>query len=116
MAFRTWYGYFEDQILLFGLSNISASFWGYINKILDEMLNVFVIVYFDNILIYTGETDYDDVFWWVLDLFRKHFLYSNSKKYCFHQKEVQFFNHVIFLQKICIKDKRIEAICDCSKH
>ena len=52
-AFKTRYGHFEYQVMLFGLSNAPASFKGYINKILAEKLDVFVIVYLDDILIYT---------------------------------------------------------------
>ena len=53
MAFQTQYGYFEYQVKLFGLSNALASFQGYINKILADKLNIFVIVYLYNIFIYT---------------------------------------------------------------
>ncbi len=53
MAFRTRYGNFEYQVMLFGLINAPATFKVYINKILVEKLNVFVIVYLDGILIYT---------------------------------------------------------------
>ena len=52
-AFKTRYGYFEYQMMPFGLNNASATFHGYINKILAEKLNVFVIIYLDDILIYT---------------------------------------------------------------
>ena len=52
-AFRTKYGHFEYRVMLFGLSNVPASFQGYINKILAKKLNIFVIVYLDDILIYT---------------------------------------------------------------
>ena len=52
MAFRTWYGYFEYQVILFGLSNAPASSWGYINKILAKKLDIFVIVDLDNIFFY----------------------------------------------------------------
>ncbi len=52
-AFRTRYGYFEYQMIPFGLTNTPATFQAYINKILAEKLNVFMIVYLDNILIYT---------------------------------------------------------------
>ena len=53
----------------FGLTNISATFQGYINKILAEKLNVFVMVYFNNIFIATEnkKKDYVKLVWWVLD-------------------------------------------------
>ncbi len=51
-AFRTKYGYFKYQVMLFGLSNASASFQGYINKIFAKSLNIFIVVYLDDILIY----------------------------------------------------------------
>ena len=60
-AFRTRYGHFEYQVMLFGLSNKSASFQGYINKILAKKLDVFVIVYLDDILIYTKVLECDDI-------------------------------------------------------
>ena len=56
-AFRTKYRYFKYQVMPFGLSNAPASFQGYINKILAEKLDVFVIVYLDDILIYTEDQD-----------------------------------------------------------
>ena len=51
-AFETRYGHFKYQVMSFGLSNALASFQGYINKILAEKLDIFVIVYLDDILIY----------------------------------------------------------------
>lgn len=62
-AFRTRYGYFEYQVMPFDLSNPPASFQGYINKILAKKLDVFVIVYLDDILIYTNKTDHVDSVW-----------------------------------------------------
>ena len=54
-TFRIRYGYFEYQVMPFGLSNAPATFQGYINKILAEKLDIFVIVYLDDILIYTKD-------------------------------------------------------------
>lgn len=54
-AFRTQYGHFEYQMMPFGLSNAPASFQGYINQILAEKLDIIVIVYLDDMLIYTAD-------------------------------------------------------------
>ncbi len=52
-AFRSRYGHFKYQVMSFGLTNAPATFQGYINKILVEKLDVFVIVYLNDIFIYT---------------------------------------------------------------
>lgn len=54
---KTQYSYFKCQIMSFGLSNIPRSFQGYINKILAEKLNIFVIIYLDNTMISTKNLD-----------------------------------------------------------
>ena len=55
-TFRTRYSHFKYQVMLFGLFNAPASFQGYVNKILAEKLDVFVMVYLDDILIYIKDT------------------------------------------------------------
>ena len=54
-AFKTQYGHFEYQVMSFGLSNAPPNFQDYINKIFAKKLDVFVIVYLDDILIYTKD-------------------------------------------------------------
>ena len=54
-AFQTYYGQFKYQVIPFGLSNTPAIFQRYVNKILAEKLNIFVIVYLNDILIYTKD-------------------------------------------------------------
>ena len=68
-AFRTRYGHFKYQVMPFGLSNAPATFQGYVNKILAEKLDIFVIVYLDDILIYTEDPDqpHIEAVRWVLD-------------------------------------------------
>ncbi len=51
-AFRTYYDHFKYQVMPFGLTNAPATFQGYINKILAEKLDVFIIVYLNDIFIY----------------------------------------------------------------
>ena len=51
MAFQTRYGYFKYQMMSFRLFNTPASFQSYINKILAEKFNIFIIVYLNDILI-----------------------------------------------------------------
>ena len=52
-AFWTRYGYFKYQVMSFGLSNTPVTFKKYVKKILAEKLDIFVIVYLDDIFIYT---------------------------------------------------------------
>ena len=96
----------------FGLSNAPAIFQGYVNKILTEKLNVFVIVYLDDILIYTEDPGQAHVkaVCWVLDNLRKHSLFANLKKCRFHQDEVCFLGYIVSAQRVQMEDKRIEAV------
>ncbi len=113
-AFRIRYGHFEYQVMLFGLTNAPATFQGYINKILAKKLDVFVIVYLDDILIYTENEDkeYVQAVQWVLDQLRKHSLYANFKKCRFHQDEVRFLGYIISHQDIQMEEEQIRAIHD----
>ena len=81
-AFRIRYGHFEYQMIPFGLTNAPASFQGYINKILTEKLDIFVIVYLDDILIYTNDDGdgHVSVVRWVLEQLRNFLLFANLKK------------------------------------
>ncbi len=89
-AFCTKYGHFEYQVMPYGFSNISTSFQGYINKILAEKLDIFVVIYLNDILIYTedlGQPHVKEV-QWVLEQLWKHGLSANLKKCRFHEDEV----------------------------
>ncbi len=111
-AFCTRYGHFEYHVMSFDLSNAPASFQGYINKILAEKLDIFVVVYLDDILIYTknsGQPHVDTVRW-VLEQKQKHGLYANLKKCRFHEDEVQFVGFVVLVQRIKMEEERIEAV------
>ena len=81
----------------FRLSNAPASFQGYINKIRAKKLNIFIIVYLDDILIYTkneGQGHMEAVRW-VLNLLQKNGFFANLKKCWLHQDEVCFLGYVV---------------------
>ncbi len=83
--------------MLFGLFNAPTSFQGYIDKIFVEKLDIFVVVYLDDILINTkdpGQLHVDTV-QWVLEQLWKHSFYENLKKCQFHEYEVRFLGFVI---------------------
>ena len=69
----------------FGLSNAPVSFQGYINKILAKKLDVFVIVYLNDILIYTKDAGqaHINAVQWVLNKWKKHGLFVNLKSVVF---------------------------------
>ena len=96
----------------FGFFNAPASFQGYIIKILAEKLDVFVIVYLDDIFIYVENISqaYINAVWWVLELLRKNGFFANLKKYCFHRDKVKFLGYIFSAQRIQIEDERIEAV------
>lgn len=54
-VFQTKYGYFKYTVILFRLTNTPASFQRFINEVLREHLNIFIIAYLDNILIFSRE-------------------------------------------------------------
>ena len=106
------YGYFEYQVMLFSLSNAPASFQGYVNKILAEKLDVFVIVYLDDILIYTKDAGQGHVeaVQWVLGELQKHGLFANLKKCRFHQEEIRFLGYVVSSQGIRMEEEKIDTV------
>ena len=110
-AFRTRYGDFEYQVMPFGLTNAPASFQRYINKILFEKLDIFLIVYLDDILIYTDDDkNHVAAIRWVLEQLRKFLLFANLKKCHFQQEKVWFLGYVLSSKGIRMEDERIEAV------
>ena len=98
--------------MLFGLSNAPATFQGYINKILAEKLDIFVIVYLDDILIYTEDPrqPHVEAVRCILDELRKYSLFANLKKCRFHQDEVRFLRYVVSSKGISMEAEQIKVV------
>lgn len=111
-VFQTRYSHFEYQITSFGLSNAPTSFYGYINKILTEKFNIFIIIYLDDISIYTKDLGQGHMraVWWVLDLLKKNGFFVNLKIYQFHKDEVRFLRYIVLNQGIWMEDQRIKTV------
>ena len=96
----------------FSLSNALATFQKYVNKILAEKFNIFIIIYLDNILIYTKDLGQPHVeaMRWVLDQLQKYLLFTNLKKYCFYQDKVHFLGYVVSSKDVSMEAKKIEVV------
>ena len=98
--------------MFFDLFNASIIFQKYINKILAKKLDIFVIIYLDNILIYikNSKQPHIKIICWVLDQLWKYFFVANLKKYRFYQDKVCFLGYIILFNRISMKAKKIEVI------
>ena len=99
-------------MMSFRLSNAPASFQEYIKKLLAKKLDVFVIVYLDDFLIYIENEGqgYVEAIWWVMDLLRKNGIFANLKKCRFYQNKVRFLEYIVSAQGVRMEDKRIEVV------
>ena len=113
-AFQTRYGHFEYYVMPFGFSNTPSTFQEYVNKILTEKLDIFIIIYLDDILIYIKDPGQSHIkaVCKVLDQLRKHSLFANLKKCRFYQNEVRFLGYVVLSKRISIEAKKIEVVND----
>ncbi|GJW88166.1 putative reverse transcriptase domain-containing protein [Tanacetum coccineum] len=94
--FRTRYGHFEFTIIPFGLTNVPAIFMDWTNRVCRLYLDKFVIVFIDDILIYSKtQEEHVEHLRLVLELLKREKLYAKFSKCEFWLREVQFLRHVI---------------------
>jgi hypothetical protein len=110
-AFRTRFGLFEYLVLPFGLSNGPATFQAYIDQCLREFIDVFVIVYLDDILIYSREEHlHTNHVSKVLEQLDKHGLFCKLEKCEFDVKEVEFLGYIVSQEGIRMDETRVATI------
>ncbi|GJY96141.1 reverse transcriptase domain-containing protein [Tanacetum coccineum] len=110
-AFRTRYGHFEFTVMPFGLTNAPAIFMDLMNCVCKSYLDKFVIVFIDDILIYSkSEEEHEVHLKTILDLLKKEKLYAKFSKCEFWLKEVQFLGHVVNRDGIHVDPSKVESV------
>ncbi|XP_017412935.1 uncharacterized protein LOC108324500 [Vigna angularis] len=110
-AFRSRYGHYEYVVMPFGVSNAPAIFMDYMNRIFRSYLDKFVVVFIDDILIYSkSREEHAGHFRLVLDILRERQLYGKLSKCEFWLDENQFLDHVISSQGIIVDLAKVEAV------
>ncbi|GJS48625.1 putative nucleotidyltransferase, ribonuclease H [Tanacetum coccineum] len=110
-AFRTRYGHFEFTVMPFGLTNAPSVFTDLMNAVCRPYLDKFVIVFIDDILIYSKtREEHEEHLGLVLELLKKERLYAKFSKCEFWLREVQFLGHVINGDGIHVNPSKIEAV------
>lgn len=110
-AFNTRYGKFKFFVLPFGLSNAPPSFLAWMNTILGDMIDSFVLVYLDDIFIFSKtEEEHKDHVKQVLDKFKEETLVVNVKKCHFAQRNLSFLGFGSSNEGITPSTKKINAV------
>ncbi|GKF00350.1 putative reverse transcriptase domain-containing protein, partial [Tanacetum coccineum] len=110
-AFKTRYGHYEFQVMPFDLTNAPAVFMDLMNRVCKPYLDKFVIVFIDDILIYShNKEEHEDHLRIILEALKKEKLYAKLSKCDFWISIVQFLRHVIDSQGIHVDPAKIEAV------
>ncbi|KAI0493363.1 hypothetical protein KFK09_023479 [Dendrobium nobile] len=112
-AFSTRYGHYEFLVMPFGVTNAPAIFMDLMNRVFREYLDQFVIVFIDDILVYSAsEDEHARHLRIVLETLRRHQLYAKFSKCEFWLKSISFLGHVVSGEGISVDPQKIQAVAD----
>ncbi|GJZ53683.1 putative reverse transcriptase domain-containing protein [Tanacetum coccineum] len=110
-AFKTRYGHYEFQVMPFGLTNAPAVFMDLMNRVCKPYLDKFVIVFIDDILIYSrNKEEHANHLRIILELLKKEKLYTKFSKCDLWIRIVQFLGNLIDSQGLHVDPAKIEAV------
>jgi len=112
-AFRTYYGSFEWSVMLFGLTNAPMAFQRFMNDIFSDLLDVCVVIYLDDILIYSNNmSEHYQHVKEVLKCLRKAGLCAKAEKCEFHSELVEYLGYILSPSGLTMSDDKIKIIQD----
>ncbi|TYJ97948.1 ty3-gypsy retrotransposon protein [Cucumis melo var. makuwa] len=110
-AFRSRYGHYGFIVMSFGLTNALAVFMDFMNRVFKDFLFTFIIVFIDDILIYSKtEAEHEEHLHQVLETLRANKLYAKFSKCEFWLKKVIFPGHVVSSEGVSLDPTKIEAV------
>ncbi|KAI2666686.1 Transposon Tf2-6 polyprotein [Labeo rohita] len=110
-AFSTTTGHYEYQVMPFGLANSPSYFQAFVNDVFRDMLNRWVIIYIDDILIYSNSySDHVQHVRAVLQRLIEHQLYAKEEKCEFHQQSISFLGYVISPEGVAMDETKVNAV------
>ncbi|KAH0698841.1 hypothetical protein KY284_013056 [Solanum tuberosum] len=110
-AFRTRYGHYEFVVMSFGLTNAPATFMDLMNRVFKQYLDLFVIVFIDDILIYSrNEEEHASHLRVVLQTLKDRQLFAKFNKCEFWLQSVAFLGHIVSSEGIRVDSQKIEAV------
>ena len=102
---------FEFRVLCFGLSNAPGTFQNIMNDVLRDVIGKFVLVYLDDIVVFSKNTaEHYKHLTVVLQLLREHKLYANLSKCKFVQPELQFLGHIVGAQGLQVDPRKVSIV------